>query len=87
MTTKIVVPALRFVCTSPPEPFEEEFPLVGEYLMIRHLDEEFDLVCVYIPEDGQFLYREEALKYIMRLAPISTFAGAVEATITLPEDY
>lgn len=88
----IQTPALHYVCEQPPEPFEEEFPLVAEYYLFRAqaLDEahgtEWNLTAVYIPEDDQLLQKEAALQFIMQMAPIATFSGAVSITVTIPEE-
>jgi hypothetical protein len=79
----IGVPALQFLCDSPPEPFEDEFPMIGGFLLLEHDNEPI----MYIPEDDEVITdTKKALQYIMVLAPLMHFNGGTQVVLNITED-
>jgi hypothetical protein len=75
--------ALVFELSTPPEPFEDEFPMIGQYMMLLVEGKP----VIYIPEDDEIISDpEEQLFFIMRCAPITEFHGAVGVTINKHEE-
>jgi hypothetical protein len=78
------VPALLFECESPPEPFDEEFPLVGSWALFETGG---GVVNLYVPEDDQHLTDpSEILQWIYKIMPISHFKGGAQINIHEEDD-
>lgn len=78
------VPALHFECDSPPEPFEDEFPMISDYYLLVH---EATGPLMFIPEDDEIIKDPvDIVLGIMRMAPITHFVGATEVEINVTEE-
>lgn len=75
------VTALLFKVEEPPEFATDDFPLVSLYAIIEVEGEHI----VYVPEDDQIIRGAEALAFIAKLAPITTFGGAADADYQINE--
>jgi hypothetical protein len=77
------VPALHFECDMPPEPFEDEFPMISDYYLLEYESHPI----MFLPEDDELITdTEQALHYIMRLAPLTHFTGGVEVELNATEE-